>query len=201
MATTICTGEALSMAKRQADLDHLPDVGWRQPEFPLGLLVLLQQVADLRRGNITIELFQLADAAPLPESRKNPSEDFRTHGVKHFGFEVKNLPAVLAELKAKGVKIAFEMRDIHLEHPRPHASPEVWTANKAIYDANRAVRISGRGHSWRSLIPRRMPGMPTRNPARHAPLVQPVIVTEALFQAGFFHGWPWAIPKDSWNSP
>src|SRR5436190_17347263 len=69
-----------------------------------------QQVADLRRGNITIELFQLADAAPLPESRKNPSEDFRTHGVKHFGFEVKNLPAVLAELKAKGVKMAFDMR-------------------------------------------------------------------------------------------
>ena len=70
-----------------------------------------QQVADLRRGNITIELFQLPDAAPLPESRKNPSEDFRTHGVKHFGFEVKNLAAVLAELKAKGVKMAFEMRD------------------------------------------------------------------------------------------
>jgi metallo-beta-lactamase class B len=69
-----------------------------------------QQVADLRRGNITIELFQLADAAPLPESRKSPSEDFRTHGVKHFGFEVKNLPAVLAELKAKGVKMAFDLR-------------------------------------------------------------------------------------------
>jgi len=74
-----------------------------------------QQVADLRRGNITIELFQVTDAAPLPESRKNPSEDFRTHGVKHFGFEVKNLPAVLAELKAKGVKMAFEMRDTPTE--------------------------------------------------------------------------------------
>src|SRR5215510_2273352 len=74
-----------------------------------------QQVADLRRGNITIELFQLPDAAPLPESRKNPSEDFRTHGVKHFGFEVKNLPAVLAELKAKGVRMAFEMRDTPTE--------------------------------------------------------------------------------------
>jgi metallo-beta-lactamase class B len=74
-----------------------------------------QQVADLRRGNITIELFQLADAAPLPESRKNPSEDFRTHGVKHFGFEVKNLPAVLAELKAKGVKMAFDMRETPTE--------------------------------------------------------------------------------------
>jgi metallo-beta-lactamase class B len=70
-----------------------------------------QQTAAIRRGNITIELFQLPNAAPLPESRKNPSEDFRTHGVKHFGFEVKNLPAVLAELKAKGVKMAFDMRD------------------------------------------------------------------------------------------
>ena len=74
-----------------------------------------QIVADLRRGNITIELFQVADAAPLPESRKNPSEDFRTHGVKHFGFEVKNLPAVLAELQAKGVKMAFDMRDAPTE--------------------------------------------------------------------------------------
>ena len=70
-----------------------------------------QQVASIKRGNITIELFQLPDAAPLPESRKNPSEDFRTHGVKHFGFEVRNLPGVLAELKAKGVKMAFDMRD------------------------------------------------------------------------------------------
>jgi len=69
-----------------------------------------QIVADLRRGNVTIELFQVADAAPLPESRRNPSEDFRTHGVKHFGFEVKNLPAVLAELKAKGVKTVFDLR-------------------------------------------------------------------------------------------
>jgi methylmalonyl-CoA/ethylmalonyl-CoA epimerase len=74
-----------------------------------------QQVADLRRGNITIELFQVPDAAPLPESRKSPSEDFRTHGVKHFGFEVKNLPAVLEELKAKGVTMAFEMRDAPTE--------------------------------------------------------------------------------------
>ena len=39
------------------------------------------------------------------------SFDFRTHGVKRFGFEVKNLPAVLAELQAKGVKMAFDMGD------------------------------------------------------------------------------------------
>jgi hypothetical protein len=32
-----------------------------------------------------------------------------------FGFEVKTLPAVLAELKAKGVKVAFDMRDTPTE--------------------------------------------------------------------------------------
>lgn len=74
-----------------------------------------QLVADLRRGNIRIELFQVADAAPLPESRKNPAEDFRTHGVKHFAFEVNDLPAVLAELADKGVKIVFEMRETPTE--------------------------------------------------------------------------------------
>ena len=51
---------------------------------------------------------QLADAAPLPESRNSPSED-SARTVKHFAFEVKN-PAVLAELKAKGVKMAFDLR-------------------------------------------------------------------------------------------
>jgi predicted enzyme related to lactoylglutathione lyase len=35
--------------------------------------------------------------------------------VKHFGFEVEHLSAVLAELKAKGVKMAFEMRDTPAE--------------------------------------------------------------------------------------
>ena len=35
-----------------------------------------QIVADLRRGDITIELFQVAGAAPLPDSRKNPSAAF-----------------------------------------------------------------------------------------------------------------------------
>jgi len=69
------------------------------------------QTALLQRGNIDIELFQISGAAPLPESRRNPSEDFRTHGVKHFAFEVKDIRAVLAQLQARGVKIAFELRD------------------------------------------------------------------------------------------
>ena len=70
-----------------------------------------QQTAAIRRGNITIELFQLPNAAPLPESRRNPSEDFRTHGVKHFGFEVKN--AACRSRRAEG-----EGREDGLRHAR-----------------------------------------------------------------------------------
>jgi catechol 2,3-dioxygenase-like lactoylglutathione lyase family enzyme len=69
------------------------------------------QTATIERGNVNIELFQLRGAASLPESRRNPSEDFRTHGVKHFAFYVKDVRAVVAELKAKGVQIAFDIRE------------------------------------------------------------------------------------------
>jgi len=65
----------------------------------------------IQRGDIKIELFQLPGAAPLPDSRRDPSEDFRTHGLKHFAFRVKDVRAVLAELQAKGVKVVFQLRD------------------------------------------------------------------------------------------
>ncbi len=105
-------------------LDHValsvPDIGqsiaWYQEMFgfkevrrggqPNGM-----QTALIQRGDIRIELFQVPGAAPLPESRRNPSEDFRTHGLKHFAFRVKDVRAVLAQLQAKGVKVVFELRD------------------------------------------------------------------------------------------
>jgi methylmalonyl-CoA/ethylmalonyl-CoA epimerase len=67
------------------------------------------QTALIQRGDIRIELFELPGAAPLPESRRNPSEDFRTHCLKHFAFRVKDIRAVLAQ--AKGVKVVFELHD------------------------------------------------------------------------------------------
>ena len=89
-------------------LDHValsvPDIGqsiaWYQKMFgfkevrrgrqPNGM-----QTALIQRSDIRIELFQVTGAAPLPESRRNPSEDFRTHGLKHFAFRVSDIRAVL----------------------------------------------------------------------------------------------------------
>jgi methylmalonyl-CoA/ethylmalonyl-CoA epimerase len=105
-------------------LDHValsvPDieqsVAWYQTMF--GFKVFRRsgqpngmQTAYIQRGDVRIELFQVPGAAPLPESRRNPSEDFRTHGVKHFAFRVNDVRAVLAQLQAKGVKVVFELRD------------------------------------------------------------------------------------------
>src|SRR5262249_42428467 len=105
-------------------LDHValsvPDIGesiaWYQrmlgfKEVRRGGQPSGMQTALIQRGDIRIELFQVPGAAPLPESRRNPSEDFRTHGLKHFAFQVKDIRAVLAQLQAKGVKVVFELRD------------------------------------------------------------------------------------------
>jgi methylmalonyl-CoA/ethylmalonyl-CoA epimerase len=104
-------------------LDHValsvPDIGqsiaWYQKMFGFKEVRRGQssgmQTALIQRGDIRIELFQVPGAAPLPESRRNPSEDFRTHGLKHFAFRVKDVRAVLAQLQAKGVKVVFELHD------------------------------------------------------------------------------------------
>ncbi|MDE3169319.1 MAG: VOC family protein [Acidobacteriota bacterium] len=125
MPTSVETAAAqTSNADFDIALDHValsvPDlrqsVAWYQQMFgfkevrrsgePNGM-----QTALIRRGDVRIELFQVPGAAPLPGSRRNPSEDFRTEGVKHFAFRVKDVRAALAELQAKGVKIVFELHD------------------------------------------------------------------------------------------
>lgn len=64
-------------------------------------------IALLRRGNFNIELFEIEDAAPLPEYRRDPSADLRVHGLAHFAFRVDDARAVLAELESKGVEVVF----------------------------------------------------------------------------------------------
>ena len=105
-------------------LDHValsvPDIGesiaWYQKMFGFkevrrGAQPNGMQTALIQHGDIRIELFQVPGATTLPESRRNPSEDFRTHGVKHFAFRVKDVHSVLALLQAKGVKVVFELHD------------------------------------------------------------------------------------------
>lgn len=67
--------------------------------------------AMIRKGPLRFELFEVEGAAPLPEDRRHPPRDVRTHGNKHVAFRVEDLEAFLAEMEAKGADIAFVVRE------------------------------------------------------------------------------------------
>ena len=65
-------------------------------------------MAFVRRGDFRIEIFQVEGAAPLPDDRRVPNRDLKTHGNKHLCFEVPDVPAAITRLRAAGADIAFE---------------------------------------------------------------------------------------------
>ena len=67
--------------------------------------------AMIRKGPLRFELFEVEGATPLPEDRRHPPLDVRTHGNKHVAFVVNDLEAFLAEMEAKGADIAFVVRE------------------------------------------------------------------------------------------
>jgi methylmalonyl-CoA/ethylmalonyl-CoA epimerase len=68
-------------------------------------------VVHIKRDNCYIELFQVKGAKPLPEYRRDPTEDLGVHGIAHFAFQVSDVMGAIKELKAKGAKIAMEPVD------------------------------------------------------------------------------------------
>lgn len=67
--------------------------------------------AMVRKGPLRFEIFEVEDAAPLPEDRRHPPTDVRTHGNKHLAFRVRDLAAFLAEMESKDVDIAFVVKE------------------------------------------------------------------------------------------
>jgi methylmalonyl-CoA/ethylmalonyl-CoA epimerase len=49
------------------------------------------------------------NAAPLPEDRKTPNLDIRTHGAKHIAYGVDDLNTLMQTLKDRGVDIAIDI--------------------------------------------------------------------------------------------
>jgi len=80
-----------------------------EPESQADIDKIPARVAFLRRGNFRIELFEVPGAAALPHDRRIPNLDLRTHGNKHLCFEVVNVAAAVAALRAATVDIAFEV--------------------------------------------------------------------------------------------
>jgi len=70
---------------------------------------LKAKVAFLEHGDFSIELFEVEDAAPLPEGRRIPNLDIRTNGIKHVAYAVDNLHNSMVELKSKGADVAIDI--------------------------------------------------------------------------------------------
>lgn len=65
------------------------------------------KVAMLRHGELRIELFEVPGAAPLPDERRQPNTDVRTHGNKHVAFAVRDVDSFAEELRRRGADIVF----------------------------------------------------------------------------------------------
>ena len=67
--------------------------------------------AMVRKGALRFEIFEVEGAHPLPNDRRMPPLDVKTHGNKHVAFQVVNLETFLDEMKAKQVDIALVVRE------------------------------------------------------------------------------------------
>jgi methylmalonyl-CoA/ethylmalonyl-CoA epimerase len=68
------------------------------------------KVAMLRRGELRLELFEVPGAQPLPEERRHPNLDLRTHGNKHLAFAIKDIDSAERELRSRGADVVWVRR-------------------------------------------------------------------------------------------
>jgi catechol 2,3-dioxygenase-like lactoylglutathione lyase family enzyme len=67
--------------------------------------------AFIKKGSLRFEIFEVAGAAPLPDARRHPPSDVKTHGNLHVAFQIADLDAFLGEMEEKGADIAFVVRE------------------------------------------------------------------------------------------
>jgi methylmalonyl-CoA/ethylmalonyl-CoA epimerase len=71
------------------------------------------KVAMLKRGELRMELFEVPGAKALPEERRQPNQDLKTHGNKHVAFAITDVDAVAEELKRRGADVFWIGRFEH----------------------------------------------------------------------------------------
>jgi catechol 2,3-dioxygenase-like lactoylglutathione lyase family enzyme len=65
------------------------------------------EVAIVRNGPLHMELFEVPGARKLPDERRMPDTDVRTHGNKHVSFAVHSVPEFAEELRCRGADIVW----------------------------------------------------------------------------------------------
>ncbi len=67
------------------------------------------KAAFVTREDFNVELFEVEGADALPECRRVPNEDLKTHGNKHMAFQVEDIKSLFEHFKRIGVDIAWDV--------------------------------------------------------------------------------------------
>ncbi|MBP1626963.1 MAG: hypothetical protein H6Q00_1438 [Holophagaceae bacterium] len=67
------------------------------------------RIVFMELGDWSIELFHVDGSASLPNDRRIPNLDIRTHGTKHVAYLVDDIVSLMDDLKAKGVDVAMDI--------------------------------------------------------------------------------------------
>jgi len=70
------------------------------------------KIAILKKGDVSLELFEFKRHKPLPIYRKDLDSDLKTIGAKHFAFAVADIGEEYKRLKKSGVHFATDMRTL-----------------------------------------------------------------------------------------
>ena len=81
----------ISVPDLEASIRWYAEVLDFEVEQRLEIPAIPAKVAMLWRGDLRLELFEVPGAQPLPEERRHPNLDLRTHGNKHLAFAIKDI--------------------------------------------------------------------------------------------------------------
>lgn len=102
---------AISVPDIEQAIDWYRDVLGFQVEDRQELPHLPAKVAMITAGAARIEIFEVVGANALPPERSKVASDLRTHGNKHFAFEVVDVEELQAVLQGKGVEPVLVIRE------------------------------------------------------------------------------------------
>lgn len=92
-------------------LDLAASVAWYESvlgfEFSrtINIPALAARVTVLKRGTMHVELFEVEGSKAPAEDRSDPHGDLLTHGTKHVGFVVADVPAFAEQLRQRGADV------------------------------------------------------------------------------------------------
>ena len=70
------------------------------------------QVAFMTLNDFRIEIFEIKDSAPMPESSRNPATDLPIAGLKHIAISVHNIEETVADLESRNVEFLGKVGEV-----------------------------------------------------------------------------------------